>query len=97
MVLYPYQPDPGSGVVSAPNAAAVDVAVKKGCRQVCITNLAATVLYVRIAGAGDSSAAEQAILGSTHRIFSKDSDLERISLFCAGVGSANVTSGNGMT
>lgn len=103
-IVYPYQPSRASGATYAPNAGAVAIALKPGCRQYCVTNLAATVVYVRVNSAQGSAteqavvatAADQAIAANATRVFSKDADDIAGSVFCVGVGSVHITSGNGI-
>lgn len=98
-IVYPYQPARGSGAVYAPNAGAVAVVLKKDCRQYCVTNLAATVVHVRVnpgAGTDAATVADQAVQSGGTRVFSKDGDDVAGSVFCAGVGSVHISSGNGI-
>lgn len=103
MTVYPYQPARGAGAIYAPNAGAVVIALQKGCRQYCVTNLLNTVVHVRV-NPGQGSAAEQAVVATVadqavaanaSRVFTKDGDDVAGSVFCAGVGSVHISSGNG--
>lgn len=107
-IEYPYQPIQGSGTTYAPNAGAADITLKKGARQYCVSNLTGNIVYVRVDGpptigpngpiAGAHAAAtiaDQAVLGNASRVFSKAEDSEAGSVYCAGVGSVQVSSGIG--
>lgn len=97
MILYPFQPIRGKGLTFAPNAGSVDIsaALLKGSRQYCVTNLAATVVYVRVGDGTAASIADQAIEPNQQRIFTKDGDDVTGAVFCAGVGSVHIMSGTG--
>lgn len=109
-VTQPFYPTYGSGATYAPNAGAVDISasIKQGCKQVCFTNLAATVCFVRLwppgvktgdAAAVAATAADMPIAPNTaanaQALLSKDGDTVGGSVFCAGVGSIDAISGNG--
>lgn len=104
-VLYPYQPVPGSGVTVGPNAGAASISLNAQSRQYCVTNLLTTVLYARVSKApitpgtpavgNVATVADQAILGNTQVILTKQEGDDTLSLFCAGAGSGHATSGLG--
>jgi hypothetical protein len=96
-ILYPFQPARGKGATFAPNAGSVDIssALVKGCRQYCVTNLAATVIYVRVGDGAAATAADQPVEPNQQRIFTKDGDDVTGAAFCAGVGSVHIISGTG--
>lgn len=110
-VTQPFFPDYGSGNTHAPNAGAVDMSasIKQGCKQVAFTNLTANVCFVRMwppgvktgdAGAVAATANDMPIAPNTAAnaqvLLSKDNDCVGGSVFCAGVGSINAISGNGI-
>lgn len=97
MILYPFQPIRGKGLTFAPNAASVDIsaALIKDSRQYCVTNLAATVVYVRVGDGAAASIADQAVPGNAQRVFTKAGDDVTGAVFCAGAGSVHIMSGTG--
>lgn len=96
-ILYPFNPARGKGLTFAPNAGSTDIsaALLKGSRQYCVTNLAATVVYVRVGDAAAATIADQAVGPNAQRVFTKDSDDVAGAVFCAGVGSVHIISGTG--
>lgn len=96
-ILYPFQPARGKGATFAPNAGSTDISAQllKGSRQYCVTNLAATVIYIRVGDGAVASAADQPVEPNAQRIFTKDADDTTGAVFCAGVGSVHIISGTG--
>lgn len=92
----PFNPSYGSGqVVNAAAVAADAVALRKGEKQVCVTNLGANIAYVRVAAAGDASTADYPVAPGAQVVLTKADDDVRLSHISAGGTSLHIMTGNG--
>jgi hypothetical protein len=96
MIIYPFQPDAGTGLGYVTGADAAITNLQKGCRSVLVTNRHATEpVYVRIAESGAATAADACVPALSQKVFTKDADAVIGRIFSAAAGSAHVICGNG--
>lgn len=92
----PFNPAYGSGQVVTPAAGAAAVTnLSNGCQNVVVTNLGANVCYVRIADAGDASAADYVVPAGAQISLTKAAEQSRLSYVSASGTSLHIICGNG--
>jgi hypothetical protein len=91
----PFNPSYGTGQTVAAGAAADAGALRKGDKQVCVTNLGANVAYVRVSSAGGATAADYPVSAGAQSILTKADDDVRMSTYSPGGTTLHIMTGNG--
>lgn len=92
-----FNPSYTNGVTVSPGTVSAASTVGAGSKSLCITNLGAVVVYVRVGGSGIvATAADYPVLPSTQLSISKDQDATQVAYVTAsGTGSLHIIPGEG--
>lgn len=92
--LLPFNPSYGQGQVVAPGAASASVSLRKGDKQVMLTNQGVNLCYVRIA-AGNASTADYCVMAGQQVTLTKADDDVTLSHISALGTTLHIITGNG--
>lgn len=94
--LLPFNPSYGTGqAVNSTSPAADAGALRKGDKQVCVTNNGANVAYIRVAATGAASAADYPVLSGAQVVVTKADDDTRLSHYSPLGTTLHIITGNG--